>query len=176
MPTNHGSIEFLKFPDPQYPGDKTKRIKKWLRDSWARRKIVDLFDKFTSKAYVPTGGWTWGQSFDSSASAVYCRRIHNTIQVTFAAKANTAITTATSRNIVTNLPGAMTRVYSQAFVVTFNNGVPSTITPVMCAIRPEETATNSNQILKVDGATNPTAIPVGGTIYGTIVYISNNWS
>ena len=40
--TNHGSIEFLKFPNPQYPGDATKMIKKWLRDSWARRKIVAL--------------------------------------------------------------------------------------------------------------------------------------
>lgn len=42
MPTNHGSIEFLKFPDPQHPGDNTRLIKKWLRDSWARRKIASL--------------------------------------------------------------------------------------------------------------------------------------
>ena len=42
MPTNHGSIEFLKFPDPQHPGDTTMMIKKWLRDSWARRKIAAL--------------------------------------------------------------------------------------------------------------------------------------
>lgn len=42
MPTNHGSIEFLKFPDPQHPGDTTRMIKKWLRDSWARRKILAL--------------------------------------------------------------------------------------------------------------------------------------
>lgn len=47
MPTNHGSIEFLKFPDPQHPGDSTHMIKKWLRDSWARRKIASLFQKFT---------------------------------------------------------------------------------------------------------------------------------
>lgn len=40
--TNHGSIEFMKFPNPTYPGDKSKMIKKWLRDSWARRKIVAL--------------------------------------------------------------------------------------------------------------------------------------
>ena len=40
--TNHGSIEFLKFPNPQYPGDNTRLIKKWLRDSWARRKIAAL--------------------------------------------------------------------------------------------------------------------------------------
>lgn len=40
--TNHGSIEFLKFPNPTYPGDDSKMIKKWLRDSWARRKIVTL--------------------------------------------------------------------------------------------------------------------------------------
>lgn len=42
MPTNHGSIEFIKFPNPQYPGDTTRMIKKWLRDSWARRKIAAL--------------------------------------------------------------------------------------------------------------------------------------
>lgn len=42
MPTNHGSIEFLKFPDPLHPGDNTRLIKKWLRDSWARRKIAAL--------------------------------------------------------------------------------------------------------------------------------------
>ena len=40
--TNHGSIEFLKFPNPLYPGDSTRMIKKWLRDSWARRKIETL--------------------------------------------------------------------------------------------------------------------------------------
>ena len=42
MHTNHGSIEFLKFPDPQHPGDRTHMIKKWIRDSWARRKIAAL--------------------------------------------------------------------------------------------------------------------------------------
>lgn len=46
--TNHGSIEFLKFPNPQYPGDKTRMIKKWLRDSWARRKITDLQSQITT--------------------------------------------------------------------------------------------------------------------------------
>lgn len=40
--TNHGSIEFLKFPDPQHPGDNSHWVKKWLRDSWSRRKIVAL--------------------------------------------------------------------------------------------------------------------------------------
>lgn len=40
--TNHGSIEFLKFPNPQYPGDQSRMIKKWLRDSWSRRKIALL--------------------------------------------------------------------------------------------------------------------------------------
>lgn len=40
--TNHGSVEWLRFPNPQYPGDKTKLIKKWIRDSWSRRKIVAL--------------------------------------------------------------------------------------------------------------------------------------
>ena len=49
MPTNHGSIEFLKFPNPQYPGDTTRMIKKWLRDSWARRKIADLQTSVSGK-------------------------------------------------------------------------------------------------------------------------------
>lgn len=155
--------------------DKVKRKKIWVADMWSRNSILTILDNLTSKTYTPTGGWTWGASFDASGSAVYCRRMHNTIQITFAAKVSTAIGAATSRNIITNLPGAMTRVYSQAFMVTFNSGTPATITPVMCAIRPEEAAANSNQILKVDGATNPTAIPVAGTIYGTVVYISNDW-
>lgn len=51
--TNHGSIEFLKFPNPQYPGDRTKLIKKWLRDSWARKKIVAL-QQAVSSIVVPT--------------------------------------------------------------------------------------------------------------------------
>lgn len=46
--TNHGSIEFLKFPNPQYPGDNTRLIKKWLRDSWARRKIAALQTQVTT--------------------------------------------------------------------------------------------------------------------------------
>lgn len=46
--TNHGSIEFLKFPNPLYPGDNTKLIKKWLRDSWARRKIAELQSQITA--------------------------------------------------------------------------------------------------------------------------------
>ena len=46
--TNHGSIEFLKFPDPQHPGDASRMIKKWLRDSWSRRKIVDLQNQVTT--------------------------------------------------------------------------------------------------------------------------------
>lgn len=51
--TNHGSIEFLKFPNPQYPGDRTKLIKKWLRDSWARRKIAEL-QQAIADIVVPT--------------------------------------------------------------------------------------------------------------------------
>lgn len=54
--TNHGSIEFLKFPDPQHPGDATRMIKKWLRDSWARRKIAALQQAVsgTQSALTPT--------------------------------------------------------------------------------------------------------------------------
>lgn len=50
--TNHGAIEFLKFPNPQYPGDATKMIKKWLRDSWARRKIVELQQALAPTTYT----------------------------------------------------------------------------------------------------------------------------
>lgn len=50
--TNHGSIEFLKFPNPQYPGDNTKLIKKWLRDSWARRKIAELQSQTATQSQV----------------------------------------------------------------------------------------------------------------------------
>ena len=46
--TNHGSIEFMKFPNPTYPGDRSKMIKKWLRDSWARRKIATLQTQVTT--------------------------------------------------------------------------------------------------------------------------------
>lgn len=54
--TNHGSIEFLKFPNPLYPGDSTRMIKKWLRDSWARRKIAALQTAMseTQRALTPT--------------------------------------------------------------------------------------------------------------------------
>lgn len=62
--TNHGSVEWLRFPNPQYPGDRTKMIKKWIRDSWSRRKIVALQQKFA----VVTG------TFSSTVSAwsSYC--------------------------------------------------------------------------------------------------------
>lgn len=53
MATNHGSIEFLKFPNPQFPGDRTKLIKKWIRDSWARRKIAAL-QQAVAAIVVPT--------------------------------------------------------------------------------------------------------------------------
>lgn len=50
--TNHGSIEFLKFPDPQHPGDNTHLIKKWLRDSWARRKIAELQSQTATQSQI----------------------------------------------------------------------------------------------------------------------------
>lgn len=52
--TNHGSIEYLKFPNPTYPGDQSRMIKKWLRDSWARRKIAALQTALANIA-VPSG-------------------------------------------------------------------------------------------------------------------------
>lgn len=52
--TNHGSIEFLKFPNPLYPGDDTRMIKKWLRDSWARRKIAELQSQTATQSQITT--------------------------------------------------------------------------------------------------------------------------
>lgn len=155
--------------------DSAAGVKRWCADMWSRKRILTILDNLTSKTYTPTGGWTWGGSFDASGSAVYCRRMHNTVQITFAARVSTAIGAATDRNIITNLPAAMTRVYGHAYMVTFTGNTPTTITPVMTAIRPEEAAANSNKIIKVDAATNPTAVPVSAVIYGTVVYISNDF-
>ena len=58
--TNHGSVEWLRFPNPQYPGDRTKMIKKWIRDSWSRRKIVALQQKFAVVAGTFGNANTWG--------------------------------------------------------------------------------------------------------------------
>ena len=65
--TNHGSIEFLKFPNPQHPGDTSQMIKKWLRDSWARRKIAAL-QQAIAGIVVPTAS-TENPAMDGTASA-----------------------------------------------------------------------------------------------------------
>lgn len=76
--TNHGSIEFLKFPDPDHPGDETRLIKKWLRDSWARRKIVAL-QQAIAAIVVPTAS-TANPQMDGTAapgsSTDYARADH----------------------------------------------------------------------------------------------------
>ena len=140
--------------------------------------LVTLNNKFIPAIYTPRNGWTWGESFNAASSSCYCRRMHDVIQITFAAavKSDISIPAAVSKNIIENLPVAMTRVYVQAAVVTFSSSTPSGITPVMCAIRPEESAADSNQILKIDGATNPTAIGPSQVIFGTITYITNDWA
>lgn len=132
-----------------------------------------------SKVGSPYGSsnvWSFGESFASSDSIVYCRRLLNVVQITFQAKAVTLFDGGVSRNIVTNLPPAMMRTHVVAYKINYNiDARPSVITPVMCAIRPEESASNSNQILKVDGATNPTQIIVGDMIIGSFMYIANDY-
>lgn len=76
--TNHGSIEFIKFPNPQYPGDETKLIKKWLRDSWARRKIAAL-----QQAIATDGVHQLTLSNTSSSSAFYYWRSVKTVTLQF---------------------------------------------------------------------------------------------
>lgn len=140
--------------------------------------LVTLNNKFVPAAYVPRNGWSWGESFNAATSVCYCRRMHDVIQITFAAavKSDISIPAAVSKNIIENLPAAMTRVYVQAAMITFSAGIPTAVIPVMCSIRPEESASNSNQILKVDGAINPTPIDASRTIFGTITYITNDWA
>ena len=144
--------------------------------------LVLLRNSIVPAAYVPRNGWKWGESFNAATSFCYCRRMFNVIQITFAAavKSDITIPAAVSKNVIENLPAAMTRVYVQGFTVTYDSSggtaVPTGITPVMCAIRPEESASNSNQILKSDGALNPIQIDASRTIFGTIMYISNDWN
>lgn len=78
MATNHGSIEFLKFPNPSYPGDASQMIKKWLRDSWARRKIVAL-QQAVAAIVVPTASTATPQMDGTAAPGVstdYARADH----------------------------------------------------------------------------------------------------
>lgn len=118
--------------------------------------------------YGSSNVWSFGESFNSASNAVYCRRLLNMVQITFSVMATAPILPGISRNIITNLPPAMMRTHVLAYV-------PNASTPVMCAIRPEESASNSNQILKVDGATNPTEIIFGTVLVGTFMYIANDY-
>lgn len=144
--------------------------------------VNGLHDAITPDVYVGfPAGFVFGDSFDANNSYAYARRMHDVVQVTFAArvKTGTPIPAGKDRNIITNLAKAMMRTYVQAFTITYStdgsgNSTPSAVIPVMCAIRPEESASNSNQILKVDAATNPTAVAAGQTIFGTFTYITND--
>lgn len=72
--TNHGSIEFIKFPDPNYPGDNTKLIKKWLRDSWARRKIINIQNTITTCLInTGSGNGTINTQYATEAALSYMR-------------------------------------------------------------------------------------------------------
>lgn len=144
-------------------------------------QIVPWCNSMATIAYYPgtasSPGWAFGGSFSQDDSKLYCRRTAKGVyQVTFAARVSTAIAAATDRYIVTNLPAASMRTYVQAVVVTYttsgSTSTPSAITPIMCAIRPENELSYSNQILQVDGATNPNAIASGSTIFGSFTYIS----
>ena len=132
-----------------------------------------------SKVGEPSRGgnvWSFGESFNSVDSVVYCRRLLNVVQVTFSVKATAQVLPGVSRNIITNLPPAMMRTHVQAYMMLWSiDNVPTYATPVMCAIRPEESASNSSQILKVDGATNPTTITPGVTVIGTFMYIASDY-
>jgi len=144
--------------------------------------VTSLYGMITPEAYVgQPSGFLFGNSFDANNSYAYARRMHDVVQVTFAAqvKADTPIPAGANRNIITNLPPAMMRTYVQACTIAYSsdgngNFTPSAVIPVMCAIRPEESASNSNQILKVDSGTNPTAVAAGRTILGTFTYITND--
>lgn len=144
--------------------------------------VTSLYGMIAPEVYVgQPSGFLFGSSFDANNSYAYARRMHDVVQVTFAAqvKADTPIPAGTNRNIITNLPPAMMRTYVQACTIAYSsdgngNYTPSAVIPVMCAIRPEESASNSNQILKVDSGTNPTAVAAGRTILGTFTYITND--
>ena len=45
-----------------------------------------------------------------------------------------------------------------------------------CPYESEEAFLPGDQILKIDGALNPTQIDASRTIFGTIMYISNDWN
>lgn len=143
--------------------------------------VVNWYSDMATIAYYPgtasSPGWMFGDSFSQDDSKLYCRRTARGVyQITFAARVKTAIAAGKDRYIVTNLPAASMRTYVQAVVVTYttsgSTSTPSAITPIMCAIRPENELSYSNQILQVDGATNPNAIASGSTIYGSFTYIS----
>ena len=57
MATNHGAFEWIKVPDKNNPG---QAIKKWVRDSWSRRKIVALTNSFAVMDFTlsSANGWT----------------------------------------------------------------------------------------------------------------------
>lgn len=121
-------------------------------------------------------GWTYGWRFVSADSRTYCRCAAGCVYtVTFTAKVGSeGLAAATSVTIISNLPEAATRIYVQAYFVTYTGSTPSSVTPVMCAIRPENTdISNPARVLQIDGATNPVSIPAGATIFGTFTYVSS---
>lgn len=187
-PNNHASTETTYGVGTQYSYG---HLKLWgnlgtnppSRGQYAAEAddLVQLYKDLSQKAWVPSGdysapGWTYGWRFVSADSRTYCRCAANCVYtVTFTAKVgSTAIAAATSSSIITNLPEAATRIYVQAYMVTYSGSTPVAVTPVMCAIRPENTGIdNPARVLQIDGATNPLEIPSGATIFGTFTYVSS---
>lgn len=119
---------------------------------------------------VSRDSWSWGGSFDSSASYATAWRSGDVVVVTLAAAISSTIPAKVDRNILTNLPAARNRVYTALTCVTFDSNLaPSGIGgTVMCSIRPEDNAA----VLKIDKNINPTALQYGA-LYGTIVYTTS---
>lgn len=120
MPTNHGSIEFLKFPDPQHPGDRTRMIKKWLRDSWARRKIASIMSAIPTKTSDITNdsGYITGMTILSYGSSTW-----NDFITAFNANKVVYCKASSNSNPGTGSQGRM------AFMayVNFSNNVPTNV-------------------------------------------------
>lgn len=112
MPTNHGSIEFLKFPNPAHKTDNTQPrfIKKWLRDSWARRKILAL-QQAIAAIVVPTASTANPQMDGTAAPGVstdYARADHVHPHDSSKADAATTYTKSQIDAMIPSVPSAST--------------------------------------------------------------------
>ena len=136
MPTNHGSIEFLKFPNPAYKTDNTQPrfIKKWLRDSWARRKILAL-QQAIAAIIVPTASTANPQMDGTAAPGVstdYARADHVHPHDSSKADAATTYTKTEVNNLIPTVPTNVSAFTNDAGYIT-SSAVPSasTASPAM---------------------------------------------